>query len=134
MQKHKNISLAFIALSFFGVLFLRYAQVHAAGGGSPFGGRITATTATSVKTLENLNYYCVVLGSTINIASANGSPTSFYIPSSVKSLTGTSPTTGQNILGLYNKIPTPIFCIFKGYPVTVIPVFLPSITLWGTSV
>lgn len=97
-----------------------------------FGGKITSTKANEIQELEGAGFECVVMGTTISIkpiGSPTNTPTSYYIPSWVKSKTRTEPNENKLILGKYG-ISTPITCVrFEEVQV----VNLKTITLFGTS-
>ena len=99
-----------------------------------FGGRIISTKAVEIQELEYMGYECPVFGSSISITpigSPLGTPTSYFIPFYNISKTGTSIMTGQLIIGKYSW-KTPITCI-RLEPPSIKPVFLDTITLFGTS-
>jgi hypothetical protein len=98
-----------------------------------FGGKIVDNKATEIKSVESSNYKCEVPGTTITIKPVGTYPMSYFIPSGVSSKTGTTPRSGQWILGLYSSTVTPITCIFQGTPPSTTIVTLPTISLYGTS-
>lgn len=116
------------------IVIVAFDTVSAATATRPFGGRITNTKATEIQSLENSNYKCVVPGTTITIKPVTrSSPTTFLIPSGVKSKTGTTARAGQVIKGLYSQSKTSITCIYQGYPPSETTTTLTPITLYGTS-
>ncbi|MEK7105765.1 MAG: hypothetical protein AAB895_00220 [Patescibacteria group bacterium] len=116
------------------LIVVAFDTASAAGATRPFGGRITNTKATEIQSLENSNYKCTVPGTTITIKPVTrSSPTTFLIPSGVKSKTGYTPRAGQQIKGLYSQSKTSIVCIYQGYPPSQTTTQLTPITMYGTS-
>jgi hypothetical protein len=115
-------------------LLVTFDMVSAASASKTFGGKIINTKATEIQSMENSNYKCAVPGTTITIKSnLNSSPTTYLIPSSVKSKTRSYPKAGQQILGLYSQSKTTITCKYQGYPPSQSTVQLTPITMYGTS-
>lgn len=129
----RNLS-RFVIVVFVFLLVVAFEIVSAAGATKPFGGRITNTKATEIQSMENSNYKCTVPGTSITIKPVTkSSPTTFLIPSSVKSKTNTTARAGQQIKGLYSQSKTTITCIYQGYPPSQSTVQLTPITMYGTS-
>lgn len=131
MKKH----LAGFTIAFFVfMLIIGFEKASAFSSTKPFGGRITNTKATEIQSMESSNYKCTVPGTTITIKPVTkSSPTTFLIPSSVKSKTNTTARAGQQIKGLYSQSKTTITCIYQGYPPSQSTVQLTPITMYGTS-
>jgi hypothetical protein len=130
MRKYFTI----ILLSFF-LLFFSFQVASASFLGSPFGGRIILKPALQILSLQLSGFVCPMYGGTsisiIPIGSPVGTPINYYIPPTVFSVTGTTPTLGQLILGLHGgKIP--IICTQTATGATV-TVTLDIITYFGTS-
>ena len=111
-----------------------YASFNSSKG---FGGKITDTKAEEVREWEDQGYTCEYPGTTITINPIKNYPSSYAIPYSVKSKTGTTPRSGQWILGLYGKANTTITCTKPCPPPPgnecVEIVTLDVISLYGTS-
>jgi len=99
----------------------------------PFGGKIINDKAIEIQALESANFQCVVPGSSITIYPIGSSPVSYIIPYGVVSKTGTTPSSGQWILGLYSLTKTSVTCIFQGVPPVTTTISLDTISLYGTS-
>jgi hypothetical protein len=129
-MKKKNFKIFFVFLV---ILFL-FEAVHVYSSiGQGFGGKIIKTKATEIENLENQNYECMVLGSTIEIEPVLGKyPHSYMIPSAIKSKTEYPLSAGQSIIGTYSG-KTTIICIYRGWPIRIATVILDTITLFGTS-
>lgn len=128
MKKHLYISLAIIA----SILALP-VLVQAAYFGKPFGGRILKTTAFQIQTLENMNYGCIVPGSSLAISPFKNNPTDYLVPLNISSRTNIPIRSGQWILGLYGQTKSTVTCIFQGEPPATQTVNLNPIKLFGTS-
>lgn len=98
-----------------------------------FGGKITNIRATRVRNQESMGYKCIVPGTAIDIKPVGSYPTSYVIPSGVRSKTNTTPTVGQSILGNYTPTVTSISCTDEKYPYDVVTLTLPTIEMYGTS-
>lgn len=75
--------------------------------GGYFGGQISNMEAPEIVSLEASGYDCQIRGTTIEILSTNGGPTSYFIPQNVQPVTPYTPMTGQQILGSYSETTTP---------------------------
>lgn len=97
----------FILLIFF--VFFTYASfAHASflGAFGIFGGRIASDRALEVGELEDFGYICDVPGYSVEImpiGSPLGTPTSYLIPYTARSMTGTVPSYGKLIMGRYTS-------------------------------
>lgn len=92
-------------LIFFGVS-ISVGVAHASFSGlfGIFGGRIVSDRALEIGELEDFGYICDVPGYSIEImpiGSPVGTPTSYLIPYSTRSMTGTVPSSGKLIIGRY---------------------------------
>lgn len=139
MNIYTKIGIITIAL-----FFVFHTTFAASLSSSMFGGKIIATKAKMISSLELAGYKCDdVKGESIEILSFRG-PTSYFIPTNVKSKTNTTPSAGQYILGKYSGTTT-ITCkresgetggswFSSGISIfSAIPVTLPNVTLFGTS-
>ena len=121
------------------VIFLVFVSAETANAslGSLFGGRIILKPEVKIFSLESAGFNCQMLGGTsisiIPIGSPVGTPSSYYIPAAVSSVTRTITTPGQLILGIYaGKIP--IQCVYPSAPPVVVTVPLSIINYFGTSI
>jgi hypothetical protein len=113
------------------ILFVSFDITYASSG-QVFGGRITKTTETQIESYQNSTYECDMQGGkAIEIKPIKG-PTKYFIPSGTKSKTGTTPTSGQLIIGKYSG-KTTIQCNNTVEPWDTQTVSLDTITLFGTS-
>lgn len=127
----------FILLTIFPVFFVIASSTSVRSSFNLFGGKITSTLkALEIQELEESGFVCNVPGTTIEIlpiGSSAGTPTSYFIPSYVKSSTRTTPKAGQLIMGKYSGT-TSITCIWTGETLTrtrVVP--LRTVNYFGTS-
>jgi hypothetical protein len=118
-NKNKSISNGtrkgiFLILLIIFLVFISVNIVHASLSLRKFfGGKITSPKATEIKEAEAAGYKCPMSGTSISIipkGSPSGTPTSFFIPSSVTPVTRTTPTTDQQILGIYSESIENIMC------------------------
>lgn len=99
----------------------------------PFGGRIFASRAIEIQTVEAAGYVCIVPGTTVSIypiGSTNSVGVSYFIPAGVLPRGGGNPIEGAYILGLSSE-PTSIECV---HPL-IGPIYIPirTVTLYGVS-
>lgn len=126
MKKHKVIVLGILVV-LFGMPTISHGIFY-----QSFGGRVTNTKATKIDILEKSGWTCAWFTGSLAINPVSG-PRSYLTNSFINS-TRTTPRVGQQVLGLYSMIPTPVTCIFPEPPATQI-VPLPTINLpWGTSI
>jgi hypothetical protein len=113
---------------------ITYAAFNISKG---FGGKITQTKATEIQNAESAGYTCKVPGTSITIKPVGNYPTTYVIPSSVKSKTNTTTRSNQWILGLYSQTKTTITCTKPCPPPPgnecIKTVSLNTISLFGTS-
>ena len=121
----------FVIVGFFALINTSYAFATI----KSFGGTITNTKATRIDSLENSNYKCSVPGETITVRPTSRSmPTTYFIPSRVRSETRNKISRNQLVLGLYTVTQkTSITCIFQGTPPTEQIVSLDTLKLYGNS-
>ena len=77
-------------VGFVTLLLLTSIKVTYASSGRFFGGKIVQTKSIEIQKLESTGYTCHVMGSTITIKPVGPYPTSYMIPSFIKSKTNTS--------------------------------------------
>ncbi len=126
--------LIILPVAVFTLLFFASALRASASFGGFFGGKITNGEAFEIQFKEWSGYLCFVPGFSISILpfGTYDAPTSYFIPASVSSKSATIPEAGQYILGLYSG-QTAIGCFLKVTPYTATTVYLPTITMYGTS-
>jgi len=126
MIKHKVIVLGIL------VVLLGMPIISHAAFFQSFGGRIIQTKATEIQTLEATNYECTNPQGSIKIKPVGKSPVSYV--TQFYNNTRTTPRSGQQVLGLYQRSGAFVACVFKGLPPNGVVLNLNQIMFdWGTS-